>query len=216
MFITAIAKEKKMEKAEVLAVLIPHISIFAHVGEAILTCSLFEPSFRIPMVELRIPEMYLHVILSKGAWEGHRIRGQSVDVETGQDRIDEARFGEAISLKVEDLFVYGPDLAYLESQHPEIFKKPSTSPQIEAAPSPRVERNLYALVGVLVDMLVDGKGKGGNVLPLPERANYVFKSQALVAHIDEKYEVHGHGLKHSTLEKIFGLANSTLREKMSR
>lgn len=202
LFLTTIAKEKNMPPEEVLASLIPHDLIYAHVENVTLTNYFISKFFLI--TDLPIPEMNLNIIWSRGAWKGNRIQIRSFDVEAVGYHVTEAMFDKDIHLSLKDLFVYEHDLVEFEKNNPKMFaQKPTTTPTKE-------EEKPYSLIGILVDMLVDKKGK--NTLPLPTGGKaYIFKNQAdLIAQV-EKYEFYG--LKKSSLEAIFGKANSALISK---
>ena len=210
LFLSAIAKVKNFESArEVLAVLIPYNIIYAPVENVTLTSPLVSMDF--PITDLPIQEMYLSIIWSRGVWEGNLIQIRSFDVQIGRYQLFEARFDEAISLSLEDLFVYEHDLINLESEIPDIFtEKPIIPSKAEEAQSRKVLENQYALFGIFIDMLVDKRGENHPVFD--KSHTYTFKNQAdLIAHI-EMYDIYG--LKKSTLEGRFHRANLILKEKM--
>jgi len=213
LFLTAIAKEKNMEPAEILEALISYDVICAHVVDPLFMCSFFEKALRAPTTELRIPENCLFVILSRGAWEGNQIMYRLLDIDTGNEHSAQARFDENISLTIEDLFVFEHDLVDLESQIPALFTaKPTTPPKTEEPLSPKIEENLYALIGVFLDMLVDKKG--GNIIAKPhEGYEYIFRIQEDLIHFIANEKIYGLGK--SSLHKIFRLANLALRNKPS-
>jgi len=208
MFLTTIAQAKNMKPEEALAALIPHITIYAYLenlthinGREVTNPDGGKLASSIGAFPILPP--YLHVIFSKGAWEGNKIRVPSFDVNGCESRNIELTFGKDIRLSLQDLFVYEHDLVELESRVPDIAT-------VEPATSPRLEESLYTLIGVLLDMLVDRRDK---VLPLPEGGSgYIFQSQAaLIAHIDEKYDFRG--LKKSSLEAKFSKANAILQTR---
>jgi hypothetical protein len=123
LFLTAIAKVKKLESKEVLAALSSHIRIYAPVEKVTLTSPLSGMDF--PIIDLPIPEMYLLIILSKGAWEGNRI----VNIEAGNEWTTEATFGKNIHLSIDDLFVYEHDLVDLEGRIPYLLPHSLPAPK---------------------------------------------------------------------------------------
>jgi hypothetical protein len=213
LFLADIAKEKNLASAqEVLAVLIPNIPVYAHVENVSLTNSMISKVF--PITDLPIPEMYLNIILSRGAWEGRRIQIRSFDFVP---RVTEAMFSKDIRLSLEDLFVFEPDLVDLESRNPDIFAEKPTKLTIPAEAeeplSPKLEKSFYALVGILLDLLVDKKGENFFALPT-DGSKYTFASQAdLVGHIEIETKA-VYGFKKSSLEEKFGKANSILKAKL--
>lgn len=202
LFLTVIAKEKKMPSAkDVLAALISHSPIYAHVENVTLTSPTSSMDFAI--TDLPIPEMYLHILWSRGTWEGNRIEIRSFDVKAAEYSVTEAAFDKDLRLSVDDLFVYEHDLVDFEARNTDLFAgKPANST--------RTEDSLYTLVGVFLDMLVDKKGK--NIFPAPTcDSKYIFQNQAdLIEHI-QRYEAYG--LKKSSLEEKFAKAHSILKEK---
>lgn len=219
LFLTTIAKEKKMESArEVLAILIDHNKIYAHVEDVELTNTMIGMDFAI--TDLPVPEMYLQIIWSRGVWEGNRIKIRSFDAGSAQYRTTEATFSKDICLSIDDLFVYEDDLADLESLTPDIFaRKVAASSSTENSLSPKLESSLYALVGILLDMLVDKKGDNyvKSSTLLDKDSEYPFKTQTeLIVCIENNYEKHNLGLKSSTLETKFSKANIEFKKLIDK
>jgi len=208
LFLTEIAEHKGLPPLKILRALTPHNIIYAH-GKNLTRINGNNLPEISPSIQIAVLRPYLDAIYSHGTWEGNKIKAPLYDENIEDYYLGEYTFAQEISLSVNNLFVYADDLVDLESRIPDVFtEKPGTPAKTEETPSPRVEENLYGLVGILLDMLVERDGK---YLPLPEGKTYVFKNQAdLIAHI-EKYEVFG--LKKSSLEEKFSKANSVLREK---
>jgi len=204
LFLTAIVKAKTLEPAEVLAALIPHNLIYAHVEHITLSNSMIRKGFAI--IDLPIPELYLGIILARGAWTGSQMELRSLNAESGLYETAQAEFSKEISISFDDLFVYEPDLADLEGQNPNIFvEKPSILT--------KTDDSLYSLVAIFIDILVDKKGK--NILTKPN-AGYIFTNQEeLIGYIESETKKRGiYGFRKSSLQDKFGKANAALLKKM--
>jgi len=118
LFLTTVAKAKKMEPSEVLAALIPHDIIHAY-GKNVTRINGNEVNLSYIIIPL--VETYLTLIFSQGSWKGNKITAPIFDGNTEDYQAGEITFAEDIHLSVEDLFVYEDDLADLLDRYPDVF-----------------------------------------------------------------------------------------------
>ena len=218
LYLTDIAeKTNGVDAINILLALIPHSIVRARIDNAEFIVERENRTsleLSSPMLDVIILEEYLQSILRKGSWSGDVMLSSIVYNEGNPDDPEvtvcpmHVSAMDRISISIEDLFVFDTDLESLINKYPDIIpQKPSLSP--------KEEDNLYALIGVLVDMLVKKeKNAIGYSLPPPEEGcKYIFKSQAaLIKYIIEEYGING--LKESSLEDKFSKSNATLLKKI--
>jgi len=100
-------------------------------------------TFLDPASDLPVPESILNIIYSKNFWKG--------DVIRLDDHTTEARFKCEITISIDDLYLYEKDFKSIEGQ---------INNTVETGISEAEHQNLYKLIWILKDMLVDdGKEK---------------------------------------------------------
>lgn len=220
-YLVDIAKEKGVTNAkDILAVLLPYDIIYARVENVDLLMMVDESNKTLsrysPIQFIKLKKDYLRPIFRNGGWSGstlessHTVLSGNPDAPEKNDYPMYVSSPDGITISLEELVVYKQEFAEVESQHPGIFAgkfEAMSEPEI----SPRKEKTLYALIGVLLDLLVDEEGR--NALPLPNVDDkYLFKSQANLIERIEKYDIYGLG--ESSLHKVFGEANRVINQKM--
>ena len=229
LFLSTITEEKKLPQKELLAALIPHDFIYAHVENATLSSPIYSREYTI--TDLPIPEMYLQIILARGFWTGNKIELRSLDAESGFYKTEEAEFSKEQSISFDDLFVYEDDFLRIEREIPvvetdlnrqcpistTVMEEESMETEsknnpllinfvdvIKADPdkvSPQLVAHNYLLIGILLDFIV---GTSKDLSP---------KNQSeLVSLIVEKYYDEGvKSISKRNLDEKFGISNKLIR-----
>lgn len=206
-FLTHIAQKEKIDVKDLLHKLIPDIAIFANIEK-----SKFKNGFEAKhtdYIPLQVHQDNLYEIYSTGSWSGNTLKVPVLTEYFDNEYITDYRdfqFNNTLTISIDDLFIFDGKYTFsLEGQ------------ESESLISQRKETNLYVLIGILLDILVDksqfSAKEQHNIIENPN--GYIFKNQDQLIEAIEAYEMNNHGCKSSTLDKVFSIASKTLRSKLS-
>ena len=151
-FLTQLAKDKNIADAkQIVTHLLPYKLIYTYVENATLSNPLLSMDFVI--TDIPVSETYLEIILSKGEWTGNVLELKFFNDSTETYDILNVCLNEKVSISVSDLFVYEEHLENLLSRNLDLLTNPTPVMSV------RSEDTLYAVIGALMDMLVDKRKK---------------------------------------------------------
>jgi hypothetical protein len=190
-------KLSKTDLKEILYLLIPHITFYTPVSNVTFNSDTTGYTYFQSASDAPLPEPVLQVIYSKGYWAGKQfaLKDNFQTVVT---------FKTNTTISIEHLFVYENALSELVNNNPEIFQPANISHTLED--------NLYTLIGIFVDLLVDKTKEDGNSENINKgKFTRPFKSQKELMEKIEEYDIRGY--KSSSLEEKFSKANRALKSK---
>lgn len=187
----------KTDLKETLYLLIPHITLYTPVSNVTFNSTVTGYSYFSSASDTPLPESVLQVIYSKGHWIGKKF-SLNDDFQTA------VIFSINTTISLEHLFVYENALSEIIKNQPDIFQ-PTTI-------SYTLEENLYTLIGIFIDLLVDKTSKENQNENINKgKVSRPYKSQKELIEIIEEYDIRGY--KSSSLEEKFTKANRALRSK---
>jgi hypothetical protein len=189
-FIKSLCSKLRAKPEDVLHLLAEHDIIRGIVPSVALSNEMLKKGF--DAIDLPISEEVVLCIATHGKWEGDRMTVRHLDEQ--RVVISQATFKEKVSLTSDNLFVRDDDYSRIEQElH-----------IAEAELSETESRNLYKLIWVLKDMLLDDGEERKYTFPIKRK----FTSQTQLITQIQGYDLPG--LKERSLEGHFKKANDII------